>query len=247
MKKLFTFFSLFILLFTGRAAAQEIVLIVHDSIKYGILANDIILDFEVINVSPDTQIVFEVRTINDLPEGWQSSLCFGLNCFAPHLDSIATLPEFTSEPVPPGDTLITSLHVYPDSFNHGTAYVQIEFGTFSNPTNRITQNFIASTVPVSVDDENISPLKFRLQQNFPNPFNPSSIIRYMIEKESEVTLKIYDMLGKEVALLVREVKPPGVYEIEFDAGTVNGLTSGIYFYTLTAGDFRETKKMVLIR
>ena len=81
-------------------------------------------------------------------------------------------------------------------------------------------------------------------QNFPNPFNPITTIKYQIPKLSFVTLKVYDVLGKEIAILVNEEKSAGEYEIEFDG---NNLTSGIYFYRLQAGNFVETKKMVILK
>ena len=85
---------------------------------------------------------------------------------------------------------------------------------------------------------------FSLAQNYPNPFNPSTVIRYSVSSAQLVTLKIYDVLGREVKTLVNEERPSGSYEIEFNA---SNFSSGIYFYQLTAGDFRETKKMILLR
>ena len=86
--------------------------------------------------------------------------------------------------------------------------------------------------------------EFRLQQNYPNPFNPSTNIQYAIGSRQFVSLKVYDILGREIATLVNEEKPAGNYELEFD-GTA--LPSGVYFYQLKAGNFVETKKMILIR
>ena len=88
------------------------------------------------------------------------------------------------------------------------------------------------------------PDNFILEQNFPNPFNPSTTIRYSIPTSDFVTLKVYDVLGNEVATLVNEEKPAGSYEVNFNASQ---LSSGIYFYKLQAGSFVETKKMILLR
>ena len=85
---------------------------------------------------------------------------------------------------------------------------------------------------------------YTLEQNFPNPFNPTTIIKYQIPALSFVTVKVYDVLGNEVATLVNEEKQVGSYEVNFE-GT--GLPSGIYFYRLQAGSFVETKKMVLMK
>jgi len=110
---------------------------------------------------------------------------------------------------------------------------------------------------VSVDDTNSSVDNYALYQNYPNPFNPTTKINYQIPEISFVTLKVYDVLGNEIATLVNEEKPAGSYEVEFNSrGLIyQTLPSGIYFYRLQAGSpsagsgqsFVETKKMVLIR
>ncbi|MBK7629244.1 MAG: T9SS type A sorting domain-containing protein [Ignavibacteriales bacterium] len=100
--------------------------------------------------------------------------------------------------------------------------------------------------PVSVEDDNSIQIVsgFELAQNYPNPFNPSTSIQYAISNRQFVSLKVYDVIGNEVATLVNEEKPAGSYELHFDA---NGLSSGVYFYTINAGSFIETKKMILLR
>jgi len=85
---------------------------------------------------------------------------------------------------------------------------------------------------------------FVLLQNYPNPLNPSTKIQYQIPEINFVTLMVYDVLGNEIATLVNEEKPPGSYKVEFNA---EGLTSGIYFYQLSAGNFIKTKKMILLK
>ncbi|HSW54311.1 MAG TPA: T9SS type A sorting domain-containing protein [Ignavibacteriaceae bacterium] len=86
--------------------------------------------------------------------------------------------------------------------------------------------------------------KFSLSQNYPNPFNPTTSLQYAIGSRQFVTLKVYDLLGREVATLVNEEKSAGEYEVEFNAAT---LPSGIYFYQLKAGQYSETKKMILLK
>jgi len=92
---------------------------------------------------------------------------------------------------------------------------------------------------------------FTLYQNYPNPFNPSTKIQYSVNSTQNVKLKVYDLLGTEIATLVNEEKSAGEYEVEFNAnshsGSVRNLTSGIYFYQLKAGEYVVTKKMVLIK
>ncbi|MFO7527040.1 MAG: YCF48-related protein [Ignavibacteriaceae bacterium] len=88
------------------------------------------------------------------------------------------------------------------------------------------------------------PDKFELAQNYPNPFNPSTVIKYQIPSAVNVSLKVYDIIGNEIAVLVNEVKPAGYHSIEFNQ---TGLASGIYLYKLQAGSFTETKKMMLLK
>ena len=103
--------------------------------------------------------------------------------------------------------------------------------------------YLKQPVEVVINDENI-PAEFKLQQNYPNPFNPTTIIKYDIPEIRIVTLKVYDVLGSEVATLVNEEKPVGSYKIEYDA---TNLPSGIYFYQLKAGDYTNTNKMILLK
>ncbi len=98
---------------------------------------------------------------------------------------------------------------------------------------------------VSVEDESLLiPSEFNLSQNYPNPFNPSTIIAYSIPQRSNVSLKIYDIVGKEIATLVNEQKEAGLYEIKYDASK---LSSGVYIYSIQAGDFLESRKMILMK
>ena len=100
-----------------------------------------------------------------------------------------------------------------------------------------------------VNDGTTSIYNFELAQNYPNPFNPSTIIKYQIpfvetHRNVSVQLKIYDVLGNEVATLVNEEKPAGNYEVKFDA---NNLSSGVYFYKLSTSSFVKVKKMLLLK
>jgi hypothetical protein len=88
------------------------------------------------------------------------------------------------------------------------------------------------------------PQGYSLEQNFPNPFNPETNIKYSLPEEGFVSLKVYDLAGKEAAVLINQEQRAGTYELNFDA---SGLTSGIYFYTLEAGSFTQTKKLTLIK
>ena len=120
----------------------------------------------------------------------------------------------------------------------------------NNGTNIFLHTLIADPF-TDVKSENEIVSNFELFQNYPNPFNPSTKIKYTIpsniilsEAKNLVTLKVYDLLGREVATLVNEYKPAGLYEIEFNA---TNFSSGIYYYQLKAGEFATAKKMILIK
>ena len=97
---------------------------------------------------------------------------------------------------------------------------------------------------VEEEQTNELPSEFLLSQNFPNPFNPSTKIKYSIPQSSNVVIKVFDVLGNEIETLVNEEKSAGTYEINWYA---EQLPSGVYFYQLKAGSFVEIKKMVLLR
>ncbi len=117
------------------------------------------------------------------------------------------------------------------------------WGTFQGNNQRTGLQSISIATGIA-EENGIIPKQYSLSQNYPNPFNPSTVIQYDLPKETFVTLKIYDVLGREVKTLVNEEKLAGSYKVNFDAA---GLSSGIYLYRITAGKFIETKKLVLIR
>lgn len=120
------------------------------------------------------------------------------------------------------------------SLNAGTYYYRLKQIDFNGA-------FEYSNV-IEVDVS--SPQQFELSQNYPNPFNPSTTISFSLPQSSSVTLKVYDVIGNEVAILVDEVKSAGQYNISFNA---SNLSSGVYFYSINAGNFSEVRKMTLIK
>ena len=117
----------------------------------------------------------------------------------------------------------------------------------NNPIDSLSQLFRADW-GLGVEETGEIPQTFSLAQNYPNPFNPNTVISYRLSMTSNVTLKVYDVLGNEIATLVNEEKQPGTYEVEFNTFSIKHLpSSGIYFYQLKAGNYIETKKMVLLK
>lgn len=124
----------------------------------------------------------------------------------------------------------------------GNIYVAGRSWDINNSDDYITIKYSGTT---GVEQNEISvPDNFVIYQNYPNPFNPTTLIRFQLPVSGNVTLKVYDVLGNQVATLVNEDKSVGTHEVEFDG---SNLSSGIYFYQLQAGSFIETKKMILIK
>jgi Secretion system C-terminal sorting domain len=162
-------------------------------------------------------------------------------------NSFDAVPSPSSEPATAGTAFDGRLTG--DAFFTSVAYR----GAF-DPTLPMSQQWTASWT--NFDPENTSyvtsvrkvengvPQRFALEQNYPNPFNPSTIIRFSVPKSSFVTLKVYNMLGEEVAALVNETLAAGTFETELKA---SGLPSGAYFYRLTTDNFTQARKMLLLK
>ena len=116
--------------------------------------------------------------------------------------------------------------------------------TYSNRTNIVSASGDYNPHKRVFTQSSIQKGRFFLSQCYPNPFNPSTKIFYTLPENAKVQIKVYDMLGKEVAELVNEIKPAGYHETTFNASELSG---GIYMYRITSGIYSETKKMILLR
>ena len=159
----------------------------------------------------------------------------------------------TNKPIFEKDTLSTTHLDYPGnaaSFKAGDRYAWMiriykKDGTtvWNDPVKNAFTFQMSSPTGVAKSDEAL-PADFSLSQNFPNPFNPSTTIQYEIPKTAFVKIIVYDILGKEIAVLKNEVQNSGTYKINFNA---QNLASGIYFYKLTSGNINIAKKMILLK
>jgi hypothetical protein len=103
---------------------------------------------------------------------------------------------------------------------------------------------VIAFTPTNIESNTNNPVAFALDQNYPNPFNPSTTITYELPKTSDVRMSVFDMLGREVSVLVNERREAGVHDVKFDA---SGLSSGVYLYRLQAGSFVQTRKLMFVR
>lgn len=127
-------------------------------------------------------------------------------------------------------------------FNNGTKRL-LRAATHGRSAFEINLNDILTSIDVE-ENSPITPTQFSLEQNYPNPFNPATIIKFSLPQKSFVSLKIFDVLGKEVQILVEEEKSEGTYEVTFDAAN---LPSGVYFYTMQTDNFLSTKKLIVLK
>jgi hypothetical protein len=134
--------------------------------------------------------------------------------------------------------------------NGTSAIVAMDFKTLGNSVVGYvggTHGLIARYNGIVTDlrgREGDSPLSFQLMQNYPNPFNPSTTIRYALPSKAHVTITVFNTLGQVVATLVNDTQNAGYHDAHFDG---SGLASGVYFYRLQAGDFVQTKRLLILR
>ncbi len=147
----------------------------------------------------------------------------------------------------PGDTIFPGVTVIRvgGRFSYIRGIVYYSFNRYKIVP-RTNADFGIYTPPVGVRDDmsNIIPDNYFLSNNYPNPFNPKTVIEYAVPREELVTLKIYNVIGQEITTLRNEIQKPGIYSVTFDASK---LSSGLYFYRLQAGKFSQIKKMVLVK
>ncbi len=159
---------------------------------------------------------------------------------------VSTDSSFTFSPgtlqLAPSANVYLKLMFAPDDTSEQTGYIILTHNATVSPDTLVVtgRGVLPTTVKSGID----LPTAFTISQNYPNPFNPSTVFEFDIPKSTFVSLKVYDILGREVAQLVNEVKYPGRYSISYD-GTK--LSSGVYFYSITAGAFHQVRKMVLVK
>ena len=146
------------------------------------------------------------------------------------------------------DLMIAQMLLGDNSYNFKGVIDDIRIYDYALSVDEIQKLYDFKT---NVEEQNKLPAQFMLYQNYPNPFNPSTTISYSISKSSHVILKLFDVLGREVATLVNKEQSVGIYKVNFNVAQIsnlrNSLPSGVYFYTLKTDNFVDTKKMMLLK
>jgi hypothetical protein len=177
-----------------------------------------------------------VRISNNLPAQFEAGICDILFCYS-------TTEDTAIAPYPPGVSTIY-IYFYKPVGLTGTGTTTWRAERKSNPSQFITQVFGVTTEPIGIKQISSVVKDFSLSQNYPNPFNPITKIEFSIPKTEYVTLKIYDIVGREVKILVNQYLNQGEYEYEFNA---KNLSSGMYYYSLSTAENVAVKKMVLVK
>ena len=207
---------------------------------------DSIIRFDglIYNLSNDVVHITIIRAINDIPQNWNSSMCIGLSCYSPSTDSI------TIE-ISEGDSASCGLSIQINGQGEGAIQLHLfNIEDMSDSTN-VDIN-INSTPMVSIhENEPDKDLveKFALGSNYPNPFNPSTLISYVLVKSEMVKLSIYDMRGRLVSILFEGRQNSGYQAINWNGTDGRGghVSAGSYIYTIQVGDEVRAKKVTLLK
>ena len=223
---------------------------------YSIRENALLLDLPILAASPNEVRAMFVHAVTDAPAvdlvaGNGNKLAVNLNYGAASPPLNLAAGAYTVDLLRSRDKQKLGTYTFNVS-NNANGYAVITLSGFLNPA--ANQNgpaldlgvYDVKLTPTTAvaERQEITPASFALRQNYPNPFNPVTSIQFSVSRERWVSLKVYDINGREVATLVNESKPAGIHRVEFVA---QALTSGVYFYKLTAGEFSQVRKMALVR
>ncbi len=198
------------------------------------------------NTSATTQSFKFIRIVNNLPANWSSQMCVGSSCYPSFIDTCP--PAIGGDPILLSPGASDTLFIDVLGTTQGLGIIVMKALVLSAPSQFILDTFKLQ-LNYSNGIRNISGTvkDYELGQNFPNPFNPTTVIQFSLSKNQKVSLKIYNTLGMEVAnLLNDENLSAGSYAYDFNADTYK-LPSGIYFYRLRTDNFSDVKKMMLTK
>lgn len=246
MKKIFLPVALLIVLITGMTSAQNFTLTCDTLVRHGSPGSFFVFYPQLTNLSGQDLQIRIARRMNLLPtNNWQSSICYGY-CYPSNVDSIDDVMPY------PFTGIDFTLDVQSDPSVPGTAVITLAVVNKANPNEFQQLTFTASTLPISVrNEEAVAPHRFLLY-NYPNPFNPSTTIEYEIPlawSGRAVDISIYNPLGQKVRTLYQGTPTAGKYQLRWNGKDdhQNSLPGGLYLYRLSAGKQSVTKKMLLLK
>jgi hypothetical protein len=245
MKKILFFVSIILLLtiesksqnFTFQRISSRIVISdTSTAVTHGVIKN---ISSSVISYKVS-------RILNDIPSGWESSMCCHGQCYG---SETSLIPPTGGYSLGAGVSDTLDLDIYDtSSYTVGLGTIVIKVYEVSNPSVYLIDTFgVRLHTHVGISQISSIVKGYELKQNYPNPFNPSTSIEFSIPKNSDVNLEVYDMQGREVARLIENRKlTQGSYKFDFNINDYN-LSSGVYFYKLITNDFISSKKMILLK
>lgn len=236
MMRVLTFLAAIAGLASGDSRAQSFTFVPEDTVLSAPLGTELVFNCTITNTSANTLTVQIIRTLNNLPQSWESAMCVTA-CYPPEVDSIVA-PQMN-----PGDTLPFSMHIYTLT-NIGTGIVRVVSSDAHNPEDQRVLSFTGNGTATEVTSNPNTLSEFSLLQNYPNPFNPSTTIEFRTSNPGFVILKVYDLLGREISTLVNGEMFPGTHRVVFEG---NELSSGVYVSRLQVNHQVESKRLVLIK
>ena len=196
------------------------------------------------NVSDEVITVAILRTVNNIPQSWNSSICVGMTCYSPSIDSIAI--EISAD-----DSTGCGLSIH--IIGQGEGAIQLNLSDINDSSQNINVDITIndnSTINIQKDESQYDIIKgFILQDNYPNPFNPSTSISYVLNKNGMVSLLIYDMRGRLVSTLFEGKQNSGYHTMDWNGTDGQGrpVSAGPYIYTIYVENEVDTKKMTLLK
>lgn len=230
-------------LFAAAAHAQDFGLQADDGFELtGAPGTRIDFHNHITNTSSQT---YSIRAIKyeSLPVNWNSSLCDSSVCYPPFVDSLVFVVHGNSE-------VMLDLYFQTDTA-HASGNITIRLRDLNDPGTFVDYVFTASTITTSIDHANTVPDRIKLRANYPNPFNPATVIPFEItgNTPSRVQVSIYNILGERVTTLIDRPLSPGHHTVRWDGNNSHRqpMSSGVYFYELRTNGTALTRKMTLIR
>ena len=196
------------------------------------------------NLSNDAVHITIIRAVNDIPQNWNSSLCIGMSCYSPSADSI------TIE-ISEGDSASCGLSIQINGQGEGA--IQLHLFNIEDTSDSTNVDISINSTPMVSIYENESEKdfvkKFALGTNYPNPFNPTTTISYILEKSGMVSLSIYDMRGRLIKTLFYGNQKLGYYSVDWNGTNSQGrpVSAGSYLYTIKVENQVDTKRMTLLK